>query len=1014
MAANIEQIFRDFVMNKIKEIEDEGQDASQSGECHSNGSKNCSVDNAGQQDLPHPMSGEAVKGQSGSAEHTDPASVKPDLARADRGDAPRKKSKKHKRHKSKKKKKKRKGSSSESGAESNGETHSSKKKKKKKKKRKEGNNKSSTSVSVTESEAESKIPAASASSHEKLPWECDQGVILAKPQDLPDIIPKVESSAHKSTDVSDISAGLEETRRRGVSRSRSDSRSRSRRKSRSASRRRNGQRPDRHRSRSRKSQEHKSRSFSPRREKRSKSTSRESRPSRPSSRSRRRSRSRSRPDGKGRYSRSRSRSRRRSRSFRKTGSRRSRSRSPRNRKSRSSQHSSRSQSRSLSRCSMSHSAQRMSRARTISPFSKSVDNEQDMRTESVSRNTSSPSEEGKKLKDDCLSAAPVKTGVTTGLVEESTPDAACQTVTVPKGSWRPVPFLVTTSTTLKEEVRLSPTDDGNTIKVPLTASEGASSVPEEPIHQLACAKREDISTAFSMERHSPGSPARNKPHSPTTTNRSRSKSPDRSRHSKPDSMRRKRSKSASKKRRSETPVKRSSSRGKRRKSRTPSRRRRSRSKSRTRKKRSRSKSPERTRSKSRSRSRRKRSRSAEKRRRTESRSPGRGRRSRSGSGSRRRHGGFGRMFSGRDRWKREPSRSPVLILRKKRSGSQTQRGTSQTPPRLTELDKDQLLEIAKANAAAMCAKAGMPIPESLRPKSVLQLPLPSTNPTPLTLPLPLPVNMNVSSMTMNAAMASMTAATMTALSTIGALASMQSYPPLPTITNKPPPAATMPNLANIEEAKQKVIKQVNSISIKELTEKCKQIAESKEEMAIAKPHVSDDEDDERPFAAGALKENRGISFSLNNTSVKPAGRTDAAFAKEFPVSSGSQHRKKECDGAYGEWVPVEKNGEKSSSSAGADAPGKSSDSVFPEAPSQAVDITVAVSERAVAQKRLAENPFDINAMCMLVRAQEQVDAWAQSNTIPGLFTGSTGAQVLSSDELSNSGPQAWIKKAQSL
>lgn len=40
----------------------------------------------------------------------------------------------------------------------------------------------------------------------------------------------------------------------------------------------------------------------------------------------------------------------------------------------------------------------------------------------------------------------------------------------------------------------------------------------------------------------------------------------------------------------------------------------------------------------------------------------------------------------------------------------------------------------------------------------------------------------------------------------------------------------------------------------------------------------------------------------------------------------------------------------------------------------------------------------------------QVDAWAQSNTIPGLFTGSTGAQVLSSDELSNSGPQAWIKK----
>lgn len=46
------------------------------------------------------------------------------------------------------------------------------------------------------------------------------------------------------------------------------------------------------------------------------------------------------------------------------------------------------------------------------------------------------------------------------------------------------------------------------------------------------------------------------------------------------------------------------------------------------------------------------------------------------------------------------------------------------------------MEIAKANAAAMCAKAGMPIPASLR-SSVLPLALPT--------------------MAMNAAMASMTA-----------------------------------------------------------------------------------------------------------------------------------------------------------------------------------------------------------------------------------------------------------------
>lgn len=55
------------------------------------------------------------------------------------------------------------------------------------------------------------------------------------------------------------------------------------------------------------------------------------------------------------------------------------------------------------------------------------------------------------------------------------------------------------------------------------------------------------------------------------------------------------------------------------------------------------------------------------------------------------------------------------------------------------------------------------------------------------------------------------------------------------------------------------------------------------------------------------------------------------------MSSGSQHRKKEDDGAYGEWMPVEKKPDKAgtpSVSAGAEDQTKASDSVFPEAPSQ--------------------------------------------------------------------------------
>lgn len=332
------------------------------------------------------------------------------------------------------------------------------------------------------------------------------------------------------------------------------------------------------------------------------------------------------------------------------------------------------------------------------------------------------------------------------------------------------------------------------------------------------------------------------------------------------------------------------------------------------------------------------------------------------------------------------------------------------------------MEIAKANAAAMCAKAGMPIPASLR-STVLPLALPS--------------------MAMNAAMASMTAATMTAaLSNIGTLSSLL---PLPSITNKPPPVPAQPNIAALEEVKRKVAKQANSISIKEFTDKCKMIVDSKGELPVAMPHVSDEEDDGKPFGGSALREQKAISFSINNTTVRPAVRSDAGMAKEFPVSSGSQHRKKEGEalGAYGEWVPVDKAADEAaaasrkalttvpiatsttSSSETATAAGlpgvveqpvcvAESDSVFPDPPLQPVDISQAVTERIKAQRRLAENPYDVSAICMLSRAQEQVDAWAQSNTVPGLFTGSTGAQVLSSEELSTSGPQAWLKKDQFL
>ncbi|KAM9320386.1 protein SON [Gastrophryne carolinensis] len=273
------------------------------------------------------------------------------------------------------------------------------------------------------------------------------------------------------------------------------------------------------------------------------------------------------------------------------------------------------------------------------------------------------------------------------------------------------------------------------------------------------------------------------------------------------------------------------------------------------------------------------------------------------------------------------SRSPV---RRKRSRSRDQSlDSARSPKRLTDLDKAQLLEIAKANAAAMCAKAGVPLPPSLKPVISPAAPTDDKNPH-------------------------------------------RNY----------------------------------GVTIQELTEKCKQIAQSKEDDEVVnKPHNSDDDEDDKPFYNHPFKvgEHKPISFSLLNPNLKPALKTPVTLTKEFPVSSGSQHRKKESDKVYGEWVPVDKKSE------------ETKDDVFTHTgPSQPVDITSAMNERAIAQTRLTGNPFDLEALFMLNRAQEQIDAWAQSTSLPGQFTGSTGAQVLSADEISNSGPQAWLKKDQFL
>ncbi|XP_062982745.1 protein SON isoform X2 [Elgaria multicarinata webbii] len=415
------------------------------------------------------------------------------------------------------------------------------------------------------------------------------------------------------------------------------------------------------------------------------------------------------------------------------------------------------------------------------------------------------------------------------------------------------------------------------------------------------------------------------PEKQKSKSRSRSKSIDKT--GEKESLRRSRSKG------SKSPELRS------RRHRTVSRSRRNRSRSLVRKRASRSKSVHRSRTRSRTRSRscsrrwrRTRSRSASRQRSLSRERRRRNRRNRSRSTDRRR-----RRSDSRDSYRislrlRSRSRTPVRLRStgRRRSTSKSpdhrrSRSSSRSPKRLTDLDKAQLLEIAKANAAAMCAKAGVPLLPSL----------------------------------------------------------------MPVITP--------------EKKEEKVTQKSAKETILELTEKCKKIAQSQEDDVIVnKPHVSDEEEEEHPFINHPFKLNepKPIFFNLTTPTIKPAApKTQVTLTKEFPVSSGSQHRKKEADSAYGEWVPVEKSKD------------ENKDDVFPNPASlEPVDISSALNERQIAQKRLTENTFDLEAMCLLNRAQERIDAWAELNSIPGHFTGSTGAQVLSSEQLSNSGPQAWVKK----
>ncbi|RUS81116.1 hypothetical protein EGW08_011102, partial [Elysia chlorotica] len=210
-------------------------------------------------------------------------------------------------------------------------------------------------------------------------------------------------------------------------------------------------------------------------------------------------------------------------------------------------------------------------------------------------------------------------------------------------------------------------------------------------------------------------------------------------------------------------------------------------------------------------------------------------------------------------------------------------------------------------------------------------------------------------------------------------------------------------------------------SVQELTEFCKKISDKgKDEDSDLSdtsdeeaPNVEEEEETliHHPFK---IKEPTTTGIVMNIRNCKPlpvltplekqAQKANLRLA--FPVSSGSHHRASES-----EWVPVQRPGPVATAKSAAPQKGKLWSPAEPVV--QNIDIGTIISERLQAVRKLQQNPYDVQALSTMHKAQEQASKWATSKHLPGQFTGSTGAKVLSQAELiGDKKHQAWVKKTQ--
>ncbi|XP_015178401.1 PREDICTED: serine/threonine-protein kinase PRP4 homolog isoform X2 [Polistes dominula] len=239
-----------------------------------------------------------------------------------------------------------------------------------------------------------------------------------------------------------------------------------------------------------------------------------------------------------------------------------------------------------------------------------------------------------------------------------------------------------------------------------------------------------------------------------------------------------------------------------------------------------------------------------------------------------------------------------------------------------------------------------------------------------------------------------------------------------------------------KERKERIEKDKKKL-LDELTDFCKSISKSEAigELSNLSSDTDGSESDKGFHHPFLLKERPNpIVMNIRNAKQLPTKTFQEKTAEssnqlrlQFPVSSGQQHRKTES-----EWIPVTpKKIEPKKPFVQTSLPSVEPVSsivpkpnpiqpvqpvqptVFPR-PSMTgpVDIGAIVSQRLTAMRKLKENPNDAVAKSDLARLQNQMTTWAESKQMPGQFTGSTGAKVLSPAEL-HSGYQAWAHKAHS-